>query len=70
MREVIRLAELTVRAFFHIGDMVIPIEDMSPELLEETKNKMIENLSRGMSEYYSTHLDEYVKLAGVDSADM
>lgn len=64
------MAGLTVRAFFHIGDDIIPIEEMSPKLLEETKNKMVENLSRGLSEYYSTHLDEYAKLQSVNSAEI
>ncbi len=56
------MAELTVRAFFHIGDEVVPIEQISSERLAKAKENMKKNLERGMSEYYSEHPDEFIKL--------
>lgn len=61
------MAELTIRAFFNIGDKIIPIEEMEPERLEEVKQNMLKRFSEGMSEYYSQHPDEFIKLGQVSN---
>lgn len=60
------MAEFKVRAFLRVGDEIVPVEDLTPEEWAAAKERMLNNLSRVMSEYYSNHLDEYAKLCAGD----
>lgn len=56
------MKKLTVRGFVVMGDKTVPIESLTPEELENLRNKWAERLSKGLSEYYSQHLDEFERL--------
>jgi hypothetical protein len=66
---VIIVAELTVRGFIHMDDKIVPLEDLSLEQLADAKEHMLKNLSRGISEYFSEHTDEFVKLSNCAKRD-
>ena len=57
------MAELTVRGFIHMDDKIVPLEELTSEQLADAKERMLKNLSRGMSEYFSEHTDEFIKLS-------
>lgn len=44
------------------GAPEVPLESLTKDELINVKRKMRENLSRGMSEYYSLHPEEYSAL--------
>lgn len=53
--------ELKVRCFMHFTetDRVVPLEELTPEEMEYCQKKMMERMSRAMSDYYANHPDHY-----------
>ena len=44
------------------GAPEVPLESLTAEQLETARRQMRENLERNMSEYYTLHPEEYVRL--------
>ena len=54
---------LTVTLFIRLEDgNTVEWDSLTEEKKEYCRNKMCENLSRRMSEYYAAHPDEYERL--------
>lgn len=53
--------ELKARCFMHIlkTDKIVPLEELTPEEMEYCQKKMMERMSRAMSDYYANHPDHY-----------
>ncbi len=47
------------------GAPEVPLESLTEEQLEAARRQMRENLERNMSEYYTSHPEEYHKLPSV-----
>lgn len=56
------MTKLTVRGFLRVGDDIVPLEQIPEDELAKAKADMLENFRKGMSEYYSHHIDEFMKL--------
>lgn len=44
------------------GAPEVPLESLTEEELSRAKDRMRENLERNMSEYYTLHPEEYIRL--------
>lgn len=58
-----RGAEIRCRAF--IGserDGYVPLESLTEEELEAWRERAAERIGNALSDYYSQHMDEYIKL--------
>ena len=54
---------LNVVGFIKLNDgRVVSVDDLTLDEIERCRKSMRERLSRTMSDYFSQHIDEYIKL--------